>query len=189
MTNPTSVIRKQKLLRRTFLKAGAAFALVTPALMRTAWAQDSFQLKASTFPPPANGAVGIIKSWIEELEKRTDGQIKTSLFPSSQMGPPNRQYDLVRDGAADFSWVLHGFTPGRFPLTDIADLPDMFASAQQGTSALAKVSGLLEPEHKGVKVLSLVSSTPLVIMSANKVIRTPDDLKGLRVRPAIRCDC
>ena len=45
------------------------------------------------------------------------GVLIIKIFSASQMGPPPRQFDLARTGVADFSIVLHGLTPGRFPLT------------------------------------------------------------------------
>jgi TRAP-type C4-dicarboxylate transport system substrate-binding protein len=146
-------------------------------------AKDGIALKASLFPPPANGAVKVIKAWGQDLTAKTARYLSVDVFPSSQMGPPNRQYDLARDGVADLSWVLHGFTPGRFPLVDIANLPGMFPSSAVATSAMWRVREPLVAEHKGVRVLGLVASTPLVFMTKSRPVLKVADIKGLRVRP------
>ena len=52
------------------------------------------------------------------------------------MGPTPRHYDFARTGQADASWFLHGGTPGRFPLTEIINLPFMAGSAEIGTKVL-----------------------------------------------------
>ncbi len=169
--------------RRNVLATGAAAMLLAAGLGRPAFASGKSELKASVFPPPANGAVKVIDAWGQELASKTSGGVVTTVFPSSQMGPPNRQYDLVRDGVADFSWVLHGFTPGRFPLIDIADLPGLFTNSANGTEALGRAEEYLLPEHKGVRVLGLVASPVLVIMTRGKPVTAVSDVKGLRVRP------
>ncbi len=168
--------------RRDVLKAGAVAPFLSAGLGRSAFAQDTIQLKASLFPPPANGAVKVIKAWGKTLADKTGNRVTVEVFPSGQMGPPNRQYDLVRDGVADLAWVLHGFTPGRFPLTDIANLPGMFSSSAQATATLRRIRDQLVAEHKGVRVLGLVASAPLVVMTRSKAVVKIADIKGLRLR-------
>lgn len=183
MASDFRIISVYGMKRRRFLKIGAAAALAAPALVRGAAAQGTIELKVSMFPPPANGAVKVVDAWGQALTEKTGDQVSVALFPSSQMGPPNRQYDLVRDGVADISWVLHGFTPGRFPLMDVANLPNLFRSTAQGTETMRKVRQPLVAEHEGVKVLALVASDPLLVMTNEKQVRSVADFNGLRVRP------
>ena len=169
--------------RRDMLRAGATLAALAAGAGRSAFAADAKQLKASIFSPPANVAVHLIRKWSEELTAKTGGEVTVTIFPSSQMGPPNRQYDLVRDGIADFSWVLHGFTPGRFPTMDIVNLPGLFDTSTQGTQAIGRVRDRLVAAHTGVRVLGLVASSPLIVMTRDKVVRSLADFQGLRIRP------
>jgi TRAP-type C4-dicarboxylate transport system substrate-binding protein len=101
------------------------------------------------------------------------------------MAPTPAHYDLARTGQADVSWFLHGGTPGRFPLTEIAHLPYMVGSAEIGTKVLndrGLRSKYLDAEHKGVKVLILFTHQPGNVHTTKKPIRTADDMKGLRIR-------
>jgi TRAP-type C4-dicarboxylate transport system substrate-binding protein len=50
------------------------------------------------------------------LRERSDGRLDITTFPGAQMGPTPRYYDMARTGVVDLAWVLHGATPGRFPL-------------------------------------------------------------------------
>ena len=61
--------------------------------------------------------------WSDNLEKDSGGRITVKRFPGSQMGPMQQHYDFARTGQADVAWFLHGATPGRFPLTEIIQLP------------------------------------------------------------------
>src|SRR5262245_10327409 len=94
-----------------------ALAPAAPAL-----AQE-IQLKASLFPPPGNPLVKALEQWSDEVKQKAHGRLNIRVFPASQMGPPPRQFDLVRTGVADIAIVLHGSTPGRFPLTELLHVP------------------------------------------------------------------
>src|SRR5690554_1801129 len=79
-------------------------------------AQDPVELKVSLFTPP-NAPLNIqTKSIKERLEKESNGRIVMNVFEASQMGPPDRQFDLVRTGVADVSIMFINIAPGRFPL-------------------------------------------------------------------------
>jgi len=123
--------------------------------------------------------------WGEKLEKASNGRLAFKHFPGAQMAPTPAHYDLARTGQADVSWFLHGGTPGRFPLTEIAHLPYMVGSAEIGTKVLNDAelrAKHLDAEHKGVKVLLLLTHQPGNIHTTKKPIRTADDMKGLRIR-------
>jgi TRAP-type C4-dicarboxylate transport system substrate-binding protein len=108
------------------------------------------------------------------------------------MGPMQQHYDLARTGQADVSWFLHGATPGRFPLTELVQLPYLVGSAEIGTKTLNDPelrSKYLDAEHKGLKVLLLLTHQPGNVHTTKKPIRTVEDMKGLRLRfasPTIR---
>ena len=101
------------------------------------------------------------------------------------MGPVQNYADYARTGVADITWFLHGATPGRFPLTEIIQLPYMVGSAEIGTQALndPDVLKLLEPEYQGLKILYLLTHQPGNLRTpAPKPVRTVEEMKGLRIR-------
>ena len=130
--------------------------------------------------------------WSGELEKGSNGRIVVKRFPGAQMGPTPQHYDFARTGQADVAWFLHGGTPGRFPLTEIISLPFMVGSSEIGTKTLNDPelrAKYLDAEHKGVKVLMLLTHQPGGPHTTKKPIRTMDDFKGMRLRfasPPIR---
>jgi TRAP-type C4-dicarboxylate transport system substrate-binding protein len=93
---------------------------------------------------------------------------------------------------ADVAWFLHGATPGRFPLTEIVQVPYLVGSAEIGTKVLNDPelrSKYIDAEHRGVKVLLLLTHQPGNVHTTKKPIRTIEDMKGLRLRfasPTIR---
>ena len=130
--------------------------------------------------------------WSEQLEKGSGGRISVKRFPAAQMGPTPGHYDFARTGQADAAWFLHGGTPGRFPLTEIVNLPFMVGSAEIGTKVLNDAelrAKYLDAEHKGVKLLMLFTHQPGGPHTTRKPIRTLDDFKGMRLRfasPTVR---
>ena len=169
---------------RKVLAAAAALA-VSAALGGAAQAQDKIEVKVAEFVGPQHFMTKWLVEWGEKLEKASGGRFAFKHFPGAQMASTPAHYDLARTGQADVSWFLHGGTPGRFPLTEISHLPYMVGSAEIGTKVLNDAelrAKYLDAEHKGVKVLLLLTHQPGNIHTTKKPIRTADDMKGLRIR-------
>jgi TRAP-type C4-dicarboxylate transport system substrate-binding protein len=152
---------------------------------------QEIELKLSHFLPPVHGMhTDFMEPWARELEARTGGQVKVTIFPGgTQLGNVAKQYDQVRAGVVDIAHGLHGIPRGRFPRTSIIDLPFLVDSADQATRALwATFPEYLAEEYPGVKVLALHAHNPGLIHTRDVPVRTMDDLEGLRIRtpsPAI----
>lgn len=165
--------------RRMFLGAAAAavLAFVSPAM-----AAQTYELKVSSYLPP-NHTINIeIRRWAEELKEKSGGRLILKLFPSGQMGPVNRQFDLARTGVADIAYVLQGATPGRFPMTELAQYPTLIPNGRTGSQALMDVKDLLAREYKGVKVLYFMSTPPIPLLTSAKEVTTLEQMHGLRIR-------
>ena len=171
----------------TSLLAGASL-IAAPSVLRA----QTIDLKLAYFVGDQHAMSHWLIKWSENLEKDSGGRIKVKRFPGSQMGPVQQHYDFARTGQADVAWFLHGATPGRFPLTEIVQVPYLVGSAEIGTKVLNDAelrSKYLDAEHKGVKVLLLLTHQPGNVHTTKKPIRTTEDMKGLRMRfasPTIR---
>jgi TRAP-type transport system periplasmic protein len=143
--------------RRTFTQA-AAVALASPFILRPASAQAVVTLKLHHFLPPiANGQAKLLSPWAKDIEQESQGKIKIDIYPSMQLGgTPPQLYDQARDGVADIIWTLPGSTPGRFPSTEVFELP-FIASRHARVNALAAqefADKHLKDEVKDVKMLA-----------------------------------
>ncbi len=172
------------------LKLLAAAAAL--ALAGTAQAQQKTEMKLAYFVGDQHAMSQWLIKWAEGLEKGSGGRIAVKRFPSAQMGPTPAHYDFARTGQADVSWFLHGGTPGRFPLTELINLPFMVGSAEIGTKVINDSqlrAKYLDAEHKGLKMLMLFTHQPGNVHTTKKPIRTLDDFKGMRLRfasPTVR---
>jgi TRAP-type C4-dicarboxylate transport system substrate-binding protein len=176
-----------KLTRRQ-LTLGAS-ALAMPALLRQAHAQAVVTLKLHHFlPPVANAHARMLVPWVKKVESDSQGKIKIDIFPAMQLGgTPPQLYDQARDGVADIVWTLPGSTPGRFPTTEVLELP--FICAQRGIvnarAGQELADAHLKDEVKDVKLLAYWAHDAGHI-HANRPIKTMEDLKGLKLRNPTR---
>jgi TRAP-type transport system periplasmic protein len=161
--------------------AAAVIALASGA----AHAQDKkFNLKLSYWVPPSHLLTPGYKEWGESIQKASNGSITVTLFPSSQLGSGPDHYDMVKRGVADVGLINPGYTPGRFPIAGVMDLPFLSTGAYKAMPAMVrfyrKYAAKEMPEHV---VCHLGSHEPGTFIS-KKLIRVPSDVKGLNVRSA-----
>ncbi len=158
--------------------AGAAIGL--PVL-----AQDkTVDLKISIWLPPAHPLVPATKAWADDITKESGGTIKTTIFPSEQLGKAFDHYDMARDGIADLTYVNPGYQPGRFPLIAAGQLPFMFADAKKGTAALdVWYRKYAAQEMKDTHFCFAFIHDPGAFHGRKKVV-LPEDIKGMKIRPA-----
>jgi TRAP-type C4-dicarboxylate transport system substrate-binding protein len=183
-------------MRATSVRGALVSAVVAAGIAsigtHTAAAQDKIEMKLAYFVGDQHAMSKWLIKWSDGLEKQSGGRIAVKRFPGSQMGPVQQHYDYARTGQADVVWFLHGATPGRFPLTELVNLPYLIGSAEIGTKVLNDPelrAKYLDAEHKGVKVLLLLTHQPGNVNTTKKAIRSLEDMKGLRLRfasPTVR---
>lgn len=169
-----------------FWNSAAALALVTAGLSAPAMAET---LKVTTFLPPMHTFVKAITAWGDELSEKSGGELTVEVFPAAQLGPPPRQFDLVRSGGADVAIFLHGLTPGRFPMTELAGLPLTHPAAGDDSATMSRRLTELAPEylaeeHDGTRVLWLAVTPPLKVHFSDIDPSDLSALKGKRMRYA-----
>ena len=150
---------------------------------------QTIELKLSHFVPPQHAFHKWVVEWAKKIEDESKGRLKITIYPNGQLvGPPNRQLDAARNGITDIAFVLHGVTPGRYPMTDIANLPFSWPSGGALSSVMGQRLTELAPkylvaEHTGLHILFMSAANPIVIYSKVPV-RTLADFKGLKIRYA-----
>lgn len=144
---------------------------------------ETIELTLAHFVPPQHVQhKNVMEPWARKIEKLTNSQVKINIVPLGKLGPPPGQYDLAVSGKADITFGLPGYTPGKFPLTSVMDLPFMVNSAEEGALVLWNIyERFLKDEFKDVKVLWLFCHPPGQIHIKNKEVKRMEDLKGLRI--------
>ncbi len=161
---------------------GALFAGVDDVCAKT------INLKFSTgFSPKHTMQTKVFEPWAKKVNAMTNGQVKITFFPGGALGKTPDQYDLAEKGIADISYTLQDYTPGRFPLTTVFELPFMITSATQTSKAMWKVYEKFpkfQKEYNKVKLLALFCHPSGNFNSVKKPIQTIADLKGMKFRTA-----
>ena len=101
------------------------------------------------------------------------------------MAAPPATFDAVRNGLADISYTVHGYTPGRFVTTQVAEMPFLGNNSEPVSVAFQRLyakTPAMADEHKGVKVLTVFTHGPGIVFNTKRPITKADDLAGLKWR-------
>ena len=153
------------------------------AAMGTAATAADYTLTVSSWAPPTHGVNATLwPSLIKMMEDATGGRVTARI--KYRLGPPPAQMDLVQDGAADLSWIFHGYQAGRFTATKLIELPGYTGNAEAASVAYWRVHEAhlaAADEHKGVKLVALMTHGPAHLHSAQKVTSL-DQVSGMKLR-------
>jgi TRAP-type C4-dicarboxylate transport system substrate-binding protein len=167
------------------LLGGAAIA----AMAATGAFAQEVTLKLHQFlPAQANVPKLILDVWADNVEDKSGGRIKIDRFPSMQLGgTPPELLDQSIDGVADVVWTVVGYTPGRFPTTEVFELPFMVQDARAASCAYWKMfeEHMEGDEFAASKILGTWVHGPGMFHTADPV-ETPADLQGMKIRGGSR---
>ena len=122
--------------------------------------------------------------WAERVEAQSDGRIEIEIYPSMQLGgAPASLFDQAALGVADLVWTLPGYTPGRFPISEVFELPFMSGRAENASQAVcAMYREVLRHEYAEVHPIALYASGPGALHMRGEPIRSIDDVAGRKIR-------
>ena len=143
------------------------------------------KLVIATWEPPKASMAQPLRDWLKELEERSGGRVQGKISYAA-MGPPPKYYDLAVKGIAHATVIGVPYTPGRFPMSDVVNLPitgdfssEVFSKAYWKLQEM----GYLDKDFKDVKVLWLTGQCPYSLhMIKGKDVKTLADIKGKKLR-------
>lgn len=153
-----------------------------------AFAQE-VTLKVHHFLPTGSTAhAKFIVPWCNKIDKESSGKLKCQIYPSMQLGgSPPQLIDQVRDGIADIVWTLPGYTPGRFPIVEVFELPFMTNNAEVASRAVWEfVEKYDQAEFKVYKPLAFHVHDEGYIHTIKTPVKSMADFKGLKMRAPTR---
>ena len=147
--------------------------------------EKTFELKLSHWVPASHPLQKALEEWGAAVEKASGGTLHYKVYPAQQLGKAFDHYDMARDGIADLTYINPGYQPGRFPIIAAGELPFLISNAKSGSQALdAWYRKYAANEMKDVKFCLAFLHDPGTFHSKTKKIMVPDDIKGMRIRPA-----
>jgi TRAP-type C4-dicarboxylate transport system substrate-binding protein len=157
------------------------------AMWQTAFAADVTLRFHQMLPPQATIPSKAIVPWAQKVEKESGGRIKIQHFPSMQLGgKPSDLLDQAKNGVVDIIWTVLGYTPGRFPKSEVFELPFFSGLAEPASRAFQEyVEKHAMDEFKDVKLIAVHVHGPGLIHSKDPITRL-EDFKGVKVRGGSR---
>jgi TRAP-type C4-dicarboxylate transport system substrate-binding protein len=174
-----------KTIRPAVLKVAAGAAGLM-ACVAGAQAQQ-IAMKLHHFLPAVSPAhAQMLAPWAADVEKAAGGKVKIELYPAMTLGgKPPELINQVRDGVVDIVWTVNGYTPNLFPRSEVFELPFIHTNNATATNLAMRdmfLSGEIAEDFKDVQVMFLHVHAGQAIHMAEKEVRKPDDLKGLKMR-------
>ncbi|MBI5440345.1 MAG: TRAP transporter substrate-binding protein [Deltaproteobacteria bacterium] len=145
-------------------------------------APQPIELSYATFFPATHAHTAVSAEWAMEVEKRTGGAVKINMFAGGTLTPADQTYDSVVKGIADIGLSVASYTKGKFPLSEVVDLPLGQTTGLQATRLANAFYQKFQPkEMSDVKVLYTMSHGP-AFLHTKKPVDKLEDLKGLKIR-------
>jgi tripartite ATP-independent transporter DctP family solute receptor len=163
---------------RTFVAA------VTAAFIGLAPAQAQVVTKYSGIQPVEHPSSYAEKYFGEEVATLTKGAVKVEVYHNTQLGDAVANVQSIRNGTIGFTTVSASNLNQVVPAMDMYSLPFLFKNEQHFWWFLAQPQAeelAKQLEGKGLKIIGYIDSGSRNFFT-QKAVRTPDDLKGQKIR-------
>jgi len=182
---------------KTTMMAIAGAALVAAGLhAHSAWAQDKWDsapwiegkpitLKAgyNTVKQYPHGRA--IERFVNRVAERSGENLQIQTFPSEQAGNERQMLDAVILGNLDICKTSTGIISAVVPEFGVFDLPYVFRDLKHMMAVINSKVGqdlAAKLEARNVKILFWMEQGTRSFYTTSKQIKTPNDLKGLKIR-------
>jgi tripartite ATP-independent transporter DctP family solute receptor len=122
----------------------------------------------------------------DEVEAKTNGRIRLTIFPDAQLGSNDAMMNAVKAGTLDGMISDVGTLTPAVPEMDIFSLPFLFSdTAQALRAANGAIGAKLKPKLEqafSCEVLGWGTDGARNMWNSRRPIRTPEDLRGLKMR-------
>jgi TRAP-type C4-dicarboxylate transport system substrate-binding protein len=164
------------------LMCGCLSAFLFVAMTAVPGYAKTVEMTYSIFFPATHAVTVLATKWCKEIEKRTNGAVKIQMFPGATLTPADQCYDGIVKGISDVGMSVASYTKGRFPLSEVIDLPLGYRSGKQATDLANIYFEKFKPkEFNDVKVMYMHSHGPAFV-NTKKPVEKLEDLKGMKIR-------
>jgi len=144
---------------------------------------ETIQLTYSNFFPPTNLNSILAEQFCAEIKERTNGGVEITYYPGGTLTPAAGVYDGVVNGISDIGMSCFSYTMGRFPASELVDLPHAYPNGWVATKVANDFYKEFKPaELDDVHVLYLHAHGPGVVFTTKKPVNKLEDLQGLQIR-------
>ncbi|MFZ3119157.1 MAG: TRAP transporter substrate-binding protein [Variovorax sp.] len=162
------------------LAAGLVLGL---GLACAAFAQTTMKISISTAQNSHQGVA--IDTFAKEVAARTNGRYKVETFYNGALGGERESIEAVQLGTQELAFSSTGPVPNFVPETKILDVPFLFRDKAHARAVLDGPIGqelLGKFDAKGFKALAWGENGFRHMTNSKRDVKTPEDLKGLKMR-------
>ncbi len=142
----------------------------------------TINLSYSIFFPPSHIQCKTGQSWAAEIEKRTNGRVKITVYPGGTLTKAPQCYDGVVNGISDIGMSCFAYTRGRFPLLEGLDLPLGYPSGMAATTIATEMARKYAPKEISDTHLLYIHAHGPGMLASKKPVRKLSDLNKLKIR-------
>ena len=114
-----------------------AAAVLTLSLPVSTLPAQALELKvADSFPAGHYLVRLLLKPWMDDVTKRTNGAVTFTYYPNQQIGKAADMLRLTQSGVVDIGYIGPSYVSDKMPLSEVAQLPGAFATSVRWRSAL-----------------------------------------------------
>lgn len=174
------------LVSRRIIMGVAAAALPLPGVLRARGDTPEFEMKLGNDNPMSHPNTIRQQEACDRVLKETNGRVKIALFPNNQLGGDTDMLSQLRSGALEFMSLSGLILSTYIPVTSIYGIGYAFPGYKQVWAALDGDLGTMlrqAVDKSGLYAFEKVWDNGFrQISSSTHPIRTPDDLKGYKIR-------
>jgi tripartite ATP-independent transporter DctP family solute receptor len=168
------------------LRAVVGTGVLATALLSTPLAAEPARTLKLGYILAADSQLGAgATAFAEELAKRTQGRLKVEQFPNSALGGEVEMLKGVQLGTVDLAFITGAPLPNVLPEVGVFNIPFLFRGAKHAHAALDGPVGqayLQKFRSKDLVALAWGENGMRHITNSKRDVRTPEDLKGLKLR-------
>ena len=148
-------------------------------------APEVIKLVVATWESPEGTNAQTLRDWLKEVGDKSGGKVTAEIAWGGVMGKAPEHYDLAVNGVADMTFVAIAFTPGRFPMAEVIQLP---VTGEASNEMMAKAFwelyklGYFDEELKDVKLLWVGTTGTYDYQMGKAEVLTFNDMKGKKIR-------
>ena len=177
---PKSQVVKVALLLIGLMLLGVTGCAKTSAVT----APKPIELKLAHFWPSTHPIeTQLVQPWAKDIELATNGKVKVVSYPGETLVKANDIYDGVVNGVSDIGISCFAYTRGRFPVSEVFELPGITYNNSKVASNVAweGIQTLNPKEVQDTKLLMVITTGPGDLFTKAPV-KTLADLKGMEIR-------
>ena len=146
---------------------------------------EVIKLTSANYLPVPHDFTGLQDEWGKEIMARSNGRVEITYYSGGSLVKAPQVPDALEQGIADIAFSHIGYNRGRFPVSEVLDLPMGYPTGWVGSHVATDFINKYKPkEWESFHLLLVNAGTTAGLMTRNKQVTKLEDLQGLTLRGA-----